>query len=53
MDRIKRWETTVMRRAFRFKKEEDETWANCRTRAARVARKIWTKMQLLAIFCLK
>ena len=36
-----------MRRVFRSKKEDDETWANYCTRAARVATKISTKMKLL------
>ena len=40
MDRIRKWETKAMRRVFRFKKEEYETWANYCTRAARVAKKI-------------
>ena len=40
MDRIRKWETKAMRRVFRFKKEEDETWANYCTRAATVAKKI-------------
>ena len=35
-----------MRRLRRFKKEEDETWAEYYTRTARIARKIWTKMNL-------
>ena len=35
MDRIRKWETKAMRWVFRFKKEEDETWANCCARAAR------------------
>ena len=33
-----------MRRVFRFKKEEDETWANYCTRTARVAKKIAESM---------
>ena len=26
LDRLKGWETKVMRRSFRFKSKEDETW---------------------------
>ena len=36
----------AMRWLFRFKIEEDETWANYCIRAARVARKKWRKMKL-------
>ena len=50
VDRLARWETKVTRMVFRFKKEEDETWANCCTRAARFARKIWTKMGLPSVW---
>ena len=46
MDRIQGLETKAMRRLFRFKKEEDETWAGHYTRTARIARKIWSKMKL-------
>ena len=46
LDRIKAWETKAMRRLVRFKREEDEMWAEYCRRTARVARKIWTKMKL-------
>ena len=45
LDRVKGWETQLMRRVFRFK-EENEMRADYYTRTERVARKIWTKMKL-------
>ena len=45
-NRIKGWETKAMRRLFRVKKKEDETWSDSYTRTAKIARKIWTRMKL-------
>ena len=44
LDGTKGWDTKAMRRLFHFKQDEDETWADHYTGTARVARKIWTKL---------
>ena len=44
MDRIKGWETNVMRRLFRFGRKNDETWCDYRTRTARMARTVCNRM---------
>ena len=43
LDRIKGWETTTMRRLFRFKRKEDETLTGYCTKTARASRTIWKK----------
>ena len=45
-DKIKRWETKMMMRLFRFKRVKEETWVEFRTRCCKEARKIWIKMGL-------
>ena len=44
MDRIKRWETKMMMRLFRFKRGTDETWVEFHARCCTMARKMWTQM---------
>ena len=44
LDRIDGWGDKGDEAGISIKTEDDETWANYCTRAARVARKIWTKM---------
>ena len=39
MDRIKKWETKIMMRLFRFKRGKDETWVEFHTRCCKAARK--------------
>ena len=41
LDRIKKWETKMMMRLFRFKRGKDETWVEFHTRCCKDARKIW------------
>ena len=50
MDRIKRWETKIMMRLFRFKRGKDETWVGYRTRCCKAARKIWIQMGLSVLY---
>ena len=46
MDRIKRWETKIMMRLFRFKREKDETRVEFHTRGCNDTRKIWIQIRL-------
>ena len=41
VDRIKKWETKMMMRLFRFKRGKHETWVEFYTRCCKAARKIW------------
>ena len=50
MDKIKRWETKVMMRLFRFKRVKDETWVEFHTRCCKDARRIWTQMGLTFLY---
>ena len=50
MDRIKRWETEIMMRLFRFRRGKDETWVGYRTRCCKAARKIWIQMGLSFLY---
>ena len=45
MDKIRGWETKVLRRLFRMKKMEDGTVHGYCTRTARAATSIWKKMK--------
>ena len=45
LDKIKGWETKVMRRLFRFKRKEEETWRGYCMRTARAARTVWKKIR--------
>ena len=46
MDRIKRWETKMMMRLFRFKRRTDEPWVEFHTRCCKTVRKIWIQIGL-------
>ena len=50
MDRIKRWETEIMMRLFRFKSGKDETCVEFQTRCCKAARKIWIQMGLPILY---
>ena len=50
MDRIKRWETKIMMRLFRFRRGKDETLVDYHTRCCKAARKIWIQMGLLLLY---
>ena len=46
MNGVKRWETKIMMRLFRFERKMDETWVAYETRSCRTARKRWVHMGL-------
>ena len=51
MDRIKRWETKIMMRLFRFRRGKDETLVDYHTRCCKAARKMWIQMGFF-LFCM-
>ena len=44
MDKMKKWETKMMMRLFRFKGGKDKTWVEFHTRFHKDARKFWIKL---------
>ena len=40
------WETKMVTKLFRLKRQKDETWVEYRTRTSIMARKMWVQMKL-------